>query len=80
MGERCQRVWELFVDLTGIDPMDIQKELNPIIKKLKINLNEVQTSDIRRIVLHYLKNSSRNRLKSVAQGEEDSATSGYNHH
>lgn len=80
MGEKCRRVWELFVELTGLDPLEIQKELNPIIKKLKVDLNNVQLDDIRRIVKHYMNSIlERERLKSVAFEEEDIRPNLYTH-
>lgn len=80
MGEKCHRVWELFMELTGLDPMDLQAELNPIIKKLKIDLNNVQMDDIRRIVTHYMKNTlEKERLKSVAFEEVETRSPSYTH-
>lgn len=80
MGEKCWRVWELFMELTGLDPMDLQKELNPIIKKLKIDLNNIQMKDIRRIVTHYMNNIlEKERLKSVAFEEEEKRSPSYTH-
>lgn len=80
MGEKCRRVWELFMELTGLDPMDLQRELNPIIKKLKIDLNNVQMNDIRRIVTHYMNGIlEKERLKSVAFEEEVERSPSYTH-
>ncbi|MEZ4814013.1 MAG: hypothetical protein R3A80_02255 [Bdellovibrionota bacterium] len=80
MGEKCQRVWELFMDLTGLDTMELQRELNPIIKRLKIDLNNIQMDDIRRIVTQYMKKTlGDERLKSVAFEEEVERTPSYTH-
>lgn len=78
MGESKQRVWELFMDITGLDTMDLQRELNPIIKKLKVDLDNIQVDDIRKIVSHYMKHTlEQERLKSVAFDEEAFTTPTY---
>ena len=78
MGEKCQRVWELFMELTGLDPIELQRELNPIIKKLNVDLNSIQMDDIRKIVTIYMKNTlEKKRLKSVAFEDLDQPTPTY---
>ncbi len=72
------RVWELFMNITGLDTMELQRELNPIIKKLKIDLDDIQVDDIRKIVTHYMRNTLENeRLKSVAFDDEQNSTPTY---
>ena len=79
MGQQKERVWELFMSLTGLDQFEIQKELNPIIKKLKIDLNNVDMNDIRKIVVHYMKSTLDKRIKSVDSEQAESASSHYTH-
>lgn len=67
------------MELTGLDQFEIQHELNPIIKKLKIDLNNVDMHDIRKIVGQYLKHTLEKRLKSVAGDEHLKAPTNYNH-
>lgn len=79
MGQQNERVWELFMSLTGLDQFEIQKELNPIIKKLKIDLDKVNMDDIRKIVVHYMKSTLDKRLKSVDSEEAECVSSHYTH-
>ena len=79
MGQQKERVWELFMSLTGLDQFEIQKELNPIIEKLKINLDEVTMDDIRKIVIHYMKSTLDKRIKSVDSEEAECVSSHYTH-
>jgi hypothetical protein len=79
MGQQKERVWELFMSLTGLDQFEIQKELNPIIKKLKIDLDKVTMDDIRKIVVHYMKSTLDKRIKSVDSEEADRVSSHYTH-
>jgi hypothetical protein len=78
MEEKRLQVWKLFMQLTGLDPMNLQSELNPIIEKLHINLDGIQLDDIRKIVAEYMKITlEKERLKSVAF--EDSTRPGPNY-
>ena len=79
MGQQKERVWELFMSLTGLDQFEIQKELNPIIKKLKIDLDNVDMNDIRKIVILYMKSTLDKRIKSVDSEEAECVSSHYTH-
>ena len=79
MGQQKERVWELVMGLTGLDQFEIQKELNPIIKKLKIDLDNVTMDDIRKIVVHYMKSTLDKKLKSVDSEEADRVPTHYTH-
>ena len=79
MGQQKERVWELFMSLTGLDQFEIQKELNPIIKKLKIDLNNVDMNDIRKIVVCYMKSTLDKRIKSVDSEQAECISSHYTH-
>ena len=67
------------MSLTGLDQVEIQQELSPIIKELKINLDEVELHDIRKIVGLYLKATMEKRLKSVELDQVAGARTNYNH-
>ena len=77
MGQKCGQVLDFLLELTGLDPMELQKELNPIIKKLNLKMDDVQMHDIRRIMEIYLKNTLKKSLKSGSADESDIATSFY---
>ncbi len=68
LGQKADRVWDLLLDLTGLNPVDLQREMNPILIKLRLDVNNLQMNDIRKIVECYLKNTLE---KSMESGPSD---------